>query len=138
MNEYLSIAAAFNIYVAWAKLFKYLSFNKTMSQLNGTLAATAKDLSGFVVMFVIIFMAFVQLGYLLFGIQIEEFSEIIYVVYTLFRMILGDFNFKAIKVAGGLMGTIYFLSYIFFVFFVLLNMFLAIIGETYAVVKEDI
>ena len=35
-------------------------------------------------------------------------------------MILGDFNFKAIKVAGGLMGTIYFLSYIFFVFFVLL------------------
>ena len=43
-----------------------------MSQLNGTLAATAKDLSGFIVMFVIIFMAFVQLGYLLFGIQVSK------------------------------------------------------------------
>ena len=44
-----------------------------MSQLTGTLAATAKDLSGFVVMFVIIFMAFVQLGYLLFGIQVSKY-----------------------------------------------------------------
>ena len=59
------------MYVAWAKLFKYLSFNKTMSQLNGTLSATAADLSGFLVMFVIIYMAFVQLGYLLFGIQVN-------------------------------------------------------------------
>ena len=67
----MNVAQAFNIYVAWAKLFKYLSFNKTMSQLNGTLSATAADLSGFLVMFVIIYMAFVQLGYLLFGIQVN-------------------------------------------------------------------
>ena len=71
-NEWLNVAQAFNIYVAWAKLFKYLSFNKTMSQLNGTLSATAADLSGFLVMFIIIYMAFVQLGYLLFGIQVRS------------------------------------------------------------------
>lgn len=53
-------------------------------------------------------------------------------------MILGDFNFKAIKDANPELGTVYFISYIFFVFFVLLNMFLAIIGDTYAEVKEDV
>ena len=35
-------------------------------------------------------------------------------------MILGDFNFKAIEEAEGMFGAIFFLTYIFFVFFVLL------------------
>ena len=39
-------------------------------------------------------------------------------------MILGDFNFRDIERASTLLGPIYFLVYIFFVFFVLLNMFL--------------
>ena len=52
-------------------------------------------------------------------------------------MILGDFNFKAIESADTVLGPIFFLTYIFFVFFVLLNMFLAIINDTYAVVKAD-
>ena len=70
-------------------------------------------------------------------------------------MILGDFNFKAIESASTFLGPVYFLSYIFFVFFVLLvkkiyqflkyflrdffqNMFLAIINDTYAEVKMDV
>ena len=36
------------------------------------------------------------------------------------------------------MGPIFFLAYVFFVFFVLLNMFLAIINDTYSEVKEEI
>ncbi len=53
---------AFNIFAAWMKLFKYLSFNKTMTQLSQTLTSATKDLSGFSVMFFIIYFAFVQLG----------------------------------------------------------------------------
>ena len=53
-------------------------------------------------------------------------------------MILGDFNFRDIERANYVLGPIYFLSYIFFVFFVLLNMFLAIINDTYGVVKADL
>lgn len=134
----LTILSAFNIFVAWIKVFKYLSFNKTMTQLSGTLSAATKDLSGFSVMFCIIYFAFVQLGYLLFGIQVRDFRSFKDSVFTLFRMILGDFNFKAIENASTVLGPIYFLSYIFFVFFVLLNMFLAIINDTYAEVKAEV
>ena len=89
----LTTLSAFNIFVAWIKIFKYLSFNKTMIQLSGTLSAvitfskynvyqlstilsknlfqSTKDLSGFSVMFFIIYFAFVQLGFLLFGIQVS-------------------------------------------------------------------
>ncbi len=62
---------ALNVFAAWMKLFKYLSFNKTMTQLSQTLTVAAKDLSGFAVMFFIIYFAFVQLGYLLFGTQVR-------------------------------------------------------------------
>ncbi|TRY80381.1 hypothetical protein TCAL_04863 [Tigriopus californicus] len=134
----LTVLSALNVFVAWIKVFKYLSFNKTMTQLSGTLGAAAKDLSGFSVMFFIIFSAFVQLGYLLFGTQVRDFRSFIDSVFTLFRMILGDFNFRDIEKANAFLGPVYFLSYIFFVFFVLLNMFLAIINDTYGEVKADL
>jgi polycystin 2 len=65
---------------------------------------------------------------------------------------LGDFNFNgkieffvfelsilclAIVDAHRILGPIFFITYVFFVFFVLLNMFLAIINDTYSEVKSD-
>lgn len=44
---------------------------------------------------------------------------------------------EAIKAAHIILGPLYFLIYVYFVFFVLLNMFLAIIGEAYSKVKEN-
>ena len=56
------------------QVFKYISFNKTMTQLSTTLSRCAKDLLGFFIMFFIVFLAFTQLGYLLFGTQVNDFS----------------------------------------------------------------
>ena len=56
----------------------------------------------------------------------------------MFRIILGDFDYAEMENAQRALGPVYFLSYIFFVFFVLLNMFLAIINDTYAEVKSEI
>ncbi len=114
------VLMALNVFAAWMKLFKYLSFNATMTQLSRTLTSAAKDLSGFTVMFFIIYFAFVQLGYLLFGTQVRAFRTFMDSFFTLFRMILGDFNFRDIEKANTILGPLFFLSYIFFVFFVLL------------------
>ena len=70
--------------------------------------------------------------------QVDDYNSTITACFTLFRTILGDFNFVAIERADPLFGPFYFLSYIFFVFFVLLNMFLAIINDTYSEVKAEI
>ena len=51
---------------------------------------------------------------------------------------LGDFNFHELEAANRILGPAYFVLYVFFVFFVLLNMFLAIINDTYSEVKADI
>jgi len=129
---------ALAVFLAWLKVFKYVSFNKTMTQLTSTIGKAKKDLAGFMVMFMIIFFAFAQLGYLLFGTQVRDFSDLINAMLTLFRIILGDFDFHELEMAHRVLGPIYFIFFVFFVFFVLLNMFLAIINDTYAEVKADL
>ena len=64
---------AFIVFFAWLKLFKYISFNQTMNQLSETLSRSAKDLGGFAIMFFIVFLAYTQLGFLIFGSQVKDF-----------------------------------------------------------------
>ncbi|XP_076830252.1 polycystin-2-like protein 1 [Brachyhypopomus gauderio] len=129
---------AVNLFFAWIKIFKYISFNKTMTQLSSTLARCATDILGFAIMFFIVFFAYAQLGYLLFGTEVESFSTFHKCIFTQFRIILGDFDYDGIERANRILGPIYFFTYVFFVFFVLLNMFLAIINDTYSEVKEEL
>ncbi|NXA46347.1 PK2L2 protein, partial [Nothocercus julius] len=128
---------AVNVFFAWIKIFKYVSFNKTMTQLSSTLSRCAKDIIGFAIMFFIIFFAYAQLGYLVFGSQVDEFSTFQNCIFTQFRIVLGDFNFATIEEVNSILGPIYFITFVFSVFFVLLNMFLAIINDTYSEVKAD-
>ncbi|GMR48329.1 hypothetical protein PMAYCL1PPCAC_18524, partial [Pristionchus mayeri] len=136
-NNYTNIAAII-LFFAWIKVFKYISFNKTMSQLSATLSRSAKDIGGFAVMFFVFFFAYAQFGYLVFGTQIKDYSTFYDAVFALLRTILGDFDFHALERANRVLGPLFFITYVFFVFFVLLNMFLAIINDTYVEVKAEL
>ena len=88
-------------------------------------------------MFMIVFMAYAQFGFLLFGPKLYDFSKMSYSAYTLMRTMLGDFDFPAFQAAHPVIGPVFFIFYIFVVFFILLNMFLAIINDTYSEVKSE-
>ncbi|VDN57480.1 unnamed protein product [Dracunculus medinensis] len=123
---------------AWIKIMKYISFNKTMTQLSATLARSAKDIGGFSIMFFIFFFAYAQFGYLVLGTQMADYSTLFHSAFALFRTILGDFDYDALRKADRFLGPIFFFTYVFFVFFVLLNMFLAIINDSYVEVKSEL
>ncbi|CAB4060836.1 PKD2 [Lepeophtheirus salmonis] len=106
------LSSSMNVFVVWIKFLKYLTFNKMTYQLFKTLSLGAADLSGFSILFLVVDVSFVQLGYLMFGVQLENFKTFRDSFFTLFL-------------------------YIFFVFFVLLNVFLAIINDTYSLVKSE-
>ncbi|XP_052545988.1 polycystic kidney disease 2-like 2 protein [Tympanuchus pallidicinctus] len=127
---------AVNVFFAWIKIFKYVSFSKTMTQLSSTLSRCAKDIIGFAIMFFTIFFAYAQFSHLVFGSQVNDFSTLQNCIFSQFRIVLGDFNFESLEV-NSILGPIYYISFVFFVFFVLLNMFLAIINDTYSEVKAD-
>uniref|UniRef100_A0A1I8P7R8 Uncharacterized protein n=1 Tax=Stomoxys calcitrans TaxID=35570 RepID=A0A1I8P7R8_STOCA len=126
------------VFLVWIKIFKYISINKTMLQFSITLKKCAKDLFGFAVMFFIVFLAYAQLGLLIFGTSHPDFRSFGISVVTLMRMFLGDFEYELIEKSNHILGPIYFLSYVLFVFFILLNMFLAIINDTYGAVKSEV
>lgn len=88
-------------------------------------------------MFFIVFIAFAQLGYMIFGTENDDFRTFIDSIFTLMRTILGDFNYLKLEKTNRILGPLYFILFIFFVFFVLFNMFLAIINETYTEVKSE-
>ncbi|XP_061439044.1 polycystin-2 isoform X2 [Rhineura floridana] len=129
--------AAVTMFFVWMKLFKFISFNRTMSQLSTTMSRCAKDVLGFAIMFFIIFIAYAQLAYLVFGTQVDDFSTFQDSVFTQFCILLGDFDFTEIEEANRVLGPVYFTTFVFFMFFILLNMFLAIINDTYSEVKSD-
>ncbi|XP_032080091.1 polycystin-2-like isoform X2 [Thamnophis elegans] len=129
--------AAVTMFFVWIKLFKFISFNRTMNQLSTTMSRCAKDVLGFAIMFFIIFLAYAQLAYLVFGTQVNDFSTLQDSVFTQFRILLGDFDFTEVEEANRILGPVYFTSFVFFMLFILLNMFVAIINDTYSEVKSD-
>ncbi|KAG8454241.1 hypothetical protein GDO86_000762 [Hymenochirus boettgeri] len=129
--------AAAVVFFAWVKLFKYANFNRTMTQLSTTMSRCAKDILGFAIMFFIIFLAYAQFAYLVFGTQVDDFSTFQYCIFTQFRIIMGDFDVTEVEEANRILGPVYFTSFVFFMFFILLNMFLAIINDAYSEVKTD-
>nr|CAH7754801.1 unnamed protein product [Callosobruchus chinensis] len=126
------------LFFVFMKVFKYLNFNRVMGQLSNTLKQCAKDVVYFTLLFVIVFSAYSELGYMLFGGAVEDFSNIGSAMFTLLRTTLGDFQYEEIERADKVLAPIYFLSFIYLVFFVLLNMFLAIISDTYTNVRTEI
>ncbi|XP_053953102.1 polycystic kidney disease 2-like 1 protein [Anastrepha ludens] len=120
------------------KTFKFISFHSTVRHFYVTVSSCFRDLLGFGVMFIIVFLAYAELGLLLFGNEHNDFRNFYQSLLTMIRMILGDFNYETIERANRILGPIYFITYIFLVFFILLNMFLAIINDTYSTVKREV
>ncbi|CAF3719694.1 unnamed protein product [Rotaria socialis] len=130
---YLGVTLA----ITWLKIFKYLNINKTMLLLNKTISSCLNEIFAFTSVFLIIFLAYTQFGWILFGRHLTEWRSFRTSIFTLFRMILGDFDLYAMINVGEIIGPLFLFSYIYFVYFVLLNMFLAIINETYSRIESD-
>lgn len=105
--------------------------------MNATLRNSAKDVVYFCIIFFIVFFAYGGLGYLLFGETIKDYQNFFKTLFTLFRIILGDFDFVTLRANFPITGPLFFMSFVFIGFFILLNMFMAIINQSYQKVKED-
>ena len=83
-----------------------------------------------------IFIAFAQFGYTIFGSTTKAYSNFMTAVESIFRFSLGQFVFSEFYDADHLLGPIYFVLFILFVFMGLMSMFVTIINEGYEKAKE--
>lgn len=128
---------AFNALLCWIKLFKYLGVSPNMSQLTRVLSRAWKHILIFLFMFFIVYFGFAKAFYLSFGTEVEGYKSIQDSFYSLFRMLLGDFDFENLQKKNSVLGPLLFVFYIFLVLMVLFNMFLAIINDAYAKTQEE-
>ena len=77
IDELFGYIIAFTVFIAILKFIRILRFNKRMGILYSTLAQCSKDLKSFCIVFLTVFFAFVQMFYLLFGLQISDFSSFV-------------------------------------------------------------
>ncbi|KAH8371344.1 hypothetical protein KR093_007013, partial [Drosophila rubida] len=129
---------AFLMFISWLLLLKFMSFNPVLVTLGQSMRMAANDLGAFTIMFLITFTAYGNLGVLLFGGVSEYFKDFPTAFLTMVRIIVTDFNYFELEYVSPILGAIFFLSYVMIIYFVLLNMFLAIIVLSYRTAASSV
>ena len=129
---------SFIVFLASLKFLKLLRFDKRIGMLSATLKYAAKDLMSFSFTFNIYFFAFIAFGYVVFGPYMSNYQGMIASIKTTFQFAMGVFDFNGLIGANYILGAVYFFLFIFIVFMGLMNMFIAILMDAFAKVKEEL
>ena len=142
--QYAANADALMTYVIGVLVFFYilrflrlLRFNKNFLVIGKTLQRITAPILSFCLPFIAGFLAFGLLAFATFGSELEDYSSFIRTLVTQFSMTLGDFDFEAIFMVNPTVATLYFFSFIGLNVMVLMNMFIAIINDSFAEVQEE-
>ncbi|RWS31890.1 polycystic kidney disease protein 1-like protein 2-like protein [Leptotrombidium deliense] len=138
IDELFGYIMAFTIFIGILKFIRLLRFNKRMGILYSTLHQCSKDLKSFCTVFLLVFFAFVQMFYLLFGLALKDFSSLVNAAETTFGMVTGKFDFDAMCAANRVLGPITFFIFVLIAQIILINVFLTLIISAFETVKHDI
>ena len=119
------------------RFLRLLRFNKNFLVIGKTLSRISSPILSFCLPFIFGFFAFGMLAFTMFGTELEDYSSFVRTMVTQFGMTLGDFDFEAIFMVNPTVATLYFFSFIGLNVMVLMNMFIAIINDSYAEIQEE-
>jgi len=122
------------------RLLKSLDFQERMGLVTRTIAAALVDLAHFIVLFAIVYLGYACVGSLLFGHQVGGMATFNDSCLTMIMIIISldtsQFN-EMSHAAPPWAFNLFIWSYLIIAFFILLNIFLAILVDAYVAVKED-
>ena len=120
------------------KLTKLMRFNLRVSLFGMTLQRARPALAMFGVQFGIVFFAYVMVGCLVFGQNVSGFKSILWGSISLGRVILGKSQFLAdLSRIDHVIGPLFFFTFVLFVSWILINMFMAILDDAYNRVRLE-
>lgn len=136
-NESLAFCLGFCSAMSTLKFLRLLRFNTRISIFMESLKKSAGEIINFLILFMIMFMAFVQLFYLTLNEKAENFSTVIKTMQTSFDILLGKFYVDPIFQANLVLGPLYFSAYNIVAVLILINIFLTIITDTFDEVRKE-
>jgi len=128
----------FNVVLCLMRMFKFYRFQPRLAIVNQTLSVAGPDLFHFLLMFMTFLYGFGVITHILFGPQMHMFSTIAYAVSSAFFMMLGaGINMAAMANVDGQMAVLWYITFMFLVAVILLNVLLAILVDSYMSAKEN-
>ena len=136
-DELMTYVIGILVFFYTLRFLRLLRFNKNFLVIGKTLSRISSPILSFCLPFISGFFAFAMLAFTMFGTELEDYSSFVRTMVTQFSMTLGDFDFEAIFMVNPTVATIYFFSFIALNVMVLMNMFIAIINDSYAEIQEE-
>lgn len=145
--DYMSDASLYNLISnftgvsSFTVYFFVLSFfqdSKSLKVIWGTLGQAMYRLLFFFLVFLLVFLGWMLLAYKGYGQYLYNYRDIGNTASTLLQMLLGNVNFDELYSIQPEFAGLFFFLFIFLNYFVMLNVFLAIINESYDTVYKEI
>lgn len=92
----------------------------------------------FMMLFFVLFLAFCQFAYAVFGVDNEEYATFPTTLGSMMSMTLGSFDFHALTDSSRILGPMFFFGYVVSVFFVLMNVFIGVLNDALNTVANDV
>ncbi|XP_062923193.1 polycystin-1-like protein 2 isoform X2 [Mobula hypostoma] len=118
---------AFLVLLATIKLWHLLRLNPKLNMITSTLRRAWGDISGFLTVILIMFLAYSIATNLMFGWSISSYKTIFDAVETMVSLQLGIFNYEEVLDYNPILGSFLIGSCIIFMTFVVLNLFISVI-----------
>jgi len=131
-------ANGFCILFVLCRILKLLDFQPRLGMVTRTMSKAMTDLLHYFGVLGLVLFVFVVMSYYLFGSCVDSFRTFGMAFNANFDMLMGstDYN-EAIMREYSIMGPVFFYSFIIIVFFLLLNILLAILVESYMKVVDE-
>ena len=111
-QKQMEFLKSFLLFMAFFPFYKFLYDFKSCSTMIKAFRCSIVYLASPLAVFMIIYLAYAQLGTMLFGHIIGKFKNVLHSFYTLFRFILGDFSYDEMEQGNGRLGPAFFLTYV--------------------------
>jgi hypothetical protein len=118
-----------NCVITFLKLLKFVRLNDRLNILTRTLEACTQNILGVLILFVLVIFAYSITGSTLFGGGLSDFRNIGTSFSTCMRIVIGNFDYPAMKAENRSVAFIYFWTFVVLANFVLLNFIIAVISE---------
>ena len=136
-DETYTFVVAIIVLLANIKLNKLLRFNKRFSLLASTLKYAYYPLLMFSIVWGIVFTAFTLVAALVFGPVLYSYRSVVASLTSLLSLMLGRTAYFEMRDTNRILGPLFFFGFMFMMSFVLINMFLSIVVDSFRVVKHD-
>ena len=127
---------AFVVMICCISCFKYFKLHPTGSILVNTFGRAVYTLISFTAIFAMVFLGFVLLFHNLYGQQIKQFRKVTTTAKSLLVTLLGNVDYEDLFFHYPVYAQWLFILYIIVVYFVLLNMFVAILNEAHIAAQK--